>query len=88
MTAGCDELVVTGPDGDLGGVAAAVFGAVTGRVARKPGDSCAINLDLGHDLDLGVGRRGELETAAALARATGRGVVAARVVNEGGSAVC
>jgi hypothetical protein len=88
LTAGCDELVVTGPDGDLGGVAAAVFGAVTGRVARKPGDSCAINLDLGHDLDLGVGRRGELETAAMLARATGRGVVAARVVNEGGSAVC
>ena len=40
LTAGCDELVVTGPDGDLGGVAAAVFGAVTGRVARKPGDSC------------------------------------------------
>ena len=88
LTAGCDELVVTGPDGDLGGVAAAVFGAVTGRVARKPGDSCALNLDLGQDLDLGVGRRGELETAAALARATGRGVVAARVVNEGGSAVC
>ena len=87
LTAGCDELVVTGPDGDLGGVAAAVFGAVTGRVARKPGDSCAINLDLGQDLG-GVGRRGELETAAALARATGRGVVAARVVNEGGSAVC
>ena len=73
---------------DLGGVAAAVFGAVTGRFARKPGDSCALNLDLGQDLDLGVGRRGELETAAALARATGRGVVAARVVNEGGSAVC
>lgn len=87
LTAGCDELVVTGPDGDLGGVAAAVFGAVTGRDARKPGDGCAINLDLGHDLG-GVGRRGELETAAALARATGRGVVAARVVNEGGSAVC
>ena len=43
---------------------------------------------LGQDLDLGVGRRGELETAAVLARATGRGVVAARVVNEGGSAVC
>jgi len=88
LTAGCDELVVTGPDGDLGGVAAAVFGAVTGRFARKPGDSCALNLDLGQDLDLGVGRRGDLETAAALARATGRGVVAARVVNEGGSAVC
>ena len=87
LTAGCDELVVTGPDGDLGGVAAAVFGAVTGRVARKPGDSC-VALDLSHDLDLGVGRRGELETAAVLARATGRGVVAARVVNEGGSAVC
>ena len=87
LTAGCDELVVTGPDGDLGGVAAAVFGAVTGRVARKPGDGCAINLDLGQDLG-GVGRRGEVETAAALARATGRGVVAARVVNEGGSAVC
>ena len=87
LTAGCDELVVTGPDGDLGGVAAAVFGAVTGRVARKPGDSCALNLDLGGNSG-GVGRRGELETAAALARATGRGVVAARVVNEGGSAVC
>ena len=87
LTAGCDELVVTGPDGDLGGVAAAVFGAVTGRVARKPGDSC-VALDLSHDLDLGVGRRGELETAAVLARATGRGVVAARVVDEGGSAVC
>jgi len=87
LTAGCDELVVTGPDGDLGGVAAAVFSAVTGRVARKPGDSC-VALDLSHDLDLGVGRRGELETAAVLARATGRGVVAARVVNEGGSAVC
>ena len=81
LTAGCDELVVTGPDGDLGGVAAAVFGAVTGRVARKPGDSCVA-------LDLGVGRGAEVGTAAALARATGRGVVAARVVNEGGSAVC
>ena len=81
FTAGCDELVVTGPDGDLGGVAAAVFGAVTGRVARKPGDSCVA-------LDLGVGRGAEVGTAAALARATGRGVVAARVVNEGGSAVC
>jgi len=29
-----------------------------------------------------------VETAATLERATGRGVVAARVVNEGGSAVC
>ena len=35
LTAGCDELVVTGPDGDLGGVAAAVFGAVTGRVRAE-----------------------------------------------------
>jgi len=88
LTAGSDALVVTGPDSDLGGVASAVWRAVTGADALAPGASCgdgdgASQPSFGGSSSFGV------ERAAALARATGRGVVApARRASRGGEGEC
>ena len=88
LTAGSDALVVTGPDSDLGGVASAVWRAVTGADALAPGVSCgdgdgASQPSFGGSSSFGV------ERAAALARATGRGVVApARRASRGGEGEC
>ena len=88
LTAGSDALVVTGPGSDLGGVASAVWRAVTGADALAPGASCgdgdgASQPSFGGSSSFGV------ERAAALARATGRGVVApARRASRGGEGEC
>lgn len=86
LTAGSDALVVTAPGSDLGGVVSAVWRAVTGSDAYAPGDSCGGGDDEGTQL-----WRGSFggERAAALARATGRGVVApARRASRGGEGEC
>lgn len=86
LTAGSDALVVTALGSDLGGVVSAVWRAVTGSDAYAPGDSCGGGNDEGTQL-----WRGSFgaERAAALARATGRGVVApARRASRGGEGEC
>ena len=87
LTAGSDALVVTALGSDLGGVVSAVWRAVTGSDAYAPGDSCGGG---GNDegTQLWRGSFGA-ERAAALARATGRGVVApARRASRGGEGEC
>ena len=87
LTAGSDALVVTGPGSDLGGVASAVWRAVTGADAFAPGASCGDG-DGASRLSFGGSSFGA-ERAAALARATGRGVVApARRASRGGEGEC
>ncbi|ACO70387.1 predicted protein [Micromonas commoda] len=86
LTAGSDALVVTALGSDLGGVVSAVWRAVTGSDAYAPGDGCGGGGNEGTQL-----WRGSFggERAAALARATGRGVVApARRASRGGEGEC
>lgn len=88
LTAGSDALVVTGPDSDLGGVASAVWRAVTGADALAPGASCGDG-DGASQPSFGGSSSFGAERAAALARATGRGVVApARRASRGGEGEC
>ncbi len=87
LTAGSDALVVTGPGSDLGGVVSAVWRAVTGADAFAPGASCDDG-DGASRLSFGGSSFGA-ERAAALAMATGRGVVApARRASRGGEGEC
>ena len=88
LTAGSDALVVTGPDSDLGGVASAVWRAVTGADALAPGASCGDGDGARQPSFEGSSSFG-FERAAALARATGRDVVApARRASRGGEGEC
>ena len=88
LTAGSDALVVTGPGSDLGGVASAVWRAVTGADALAPGASCGDG-DGASQPSFGGSSSFGAERAAALARATGRGVVApARRASRGGEGEC